>query len=166
MFLVIWFFFFFVSVVISYHFPSNVNFIPRWSPRPADILNAREAHSAVRFISPWFIQIKCCPKSGREPKWMTTSCPSILPSSATFSLTGVVGGRSQLPSGKKQLITALQLASVSRRQNQQRVCTSAIWIQSDAINIFPPPTYNLWTCPLQPCVFVCVCRPICTVCVG
>lgn len=67
---------------------------------------------------------------------MTTSCPSILPSSTTFFLT-VVGGWSQLPLGKRQLITALQLASVSRRQIQQRVCTSAIWIQSDAINIFP-----------------------------
>lgn len=85
---------------------------------------------------PWFTQIKCCPKSGGEPKWMITSCPSILPSSSTFSLTGVVGGWSQLLLGKKQLITALQLACVSK-QNQQRVCTSALWIQSDAINISP-----------------------------
>lgn len=60
------------------------------------------------------------------------------------------------------------LTSVSRWLNQQRVCTSAIWIQSvfQTQLLFSSqtlPMSNLWKCPLQPCVFVCVCRPVCTV---
>lgn len=58
--------------------------------------------------------------------------------------------------------------SVSRWLIQQRVCTSAIWIlsacQTQLMSSYRTfPMSNLWKCPFQPSVFVCVCSPICTV---
>lgn len=114
-------------------------FVPHWSPRLAHTLLICML-STLRWTLHFFrALLKLYGQSQEgELKQMTASCPSILPSSNTFFHSWGYGRAIPAAFGQEEAHhSAAVIASVRRRQKQQRVCTSAVWIQSDAINIFP-----------------------------